>query len=102
MKPIPPRSLRAGSPHSHAAWSIWVMSLGLTIFMGCMAPRGITIIDTATYTMKSFPPPGDTWYTTAVDVDRHCESVLSIAESGNQIEIIKQDTNGQILSRRPV
>jgi hypothetical protein len=76
--------------------------LALVVLPGCMAPRRIAVIDARTYEMKSFAPGGDTWYSSWLPGGRQSDFILYLVQSGSQLEIMKRDLTGQILSRRPV
>jgi hypothetical protein len=76
--------------------------LALVFLPGCMAPRRLAIIDARTYEMKSFPPGGDTWYTSWLPTGRQSDSVLYIVQTGPQLEIVKRDLAGHVVSRRAI
>jgi len=88
-------------PQPRATWR-WGLALICVMLVGCLAPRRITVIDTATYELKSFPPQGDTWYTRPLSMDREGDSILYLAESKGHLEIVKHDLNGRIVSQQPI
>jgi hypothetical protein len=91
------------SRSSARTWRFIVPALlALALLPGCMAPRRMAIIDARTYEMKSFPPGGDTWYTSWLPTGRKSQSVLYIVQSGNRLEIVKRDLQGHVISRRPI
>jgi hypothetical protein len=84
-------------------WRFIVPAILALIFLpGCMAPRRITVIDAWTYEMKSFPPGGDTWYTSWLPTGRQSDSILYIVQAGPQLEIVHRDLSGRVLSRRAI